>query len=101
MPPYRLTPAAQDDLREIARHTLAKWGKAQALRYGETLEKRFQAIADKTALRRTFSERFPQVFVTRCEHHYIFFLHPEGQPSCILAVLHERMDFVAWLGKRL
>jgi plasmid stabilization system protein ParE len=101
MPPYQLTVPAESDLKDIARYTRGKWGEQQAMRYGEALERCFRAIADKTAASRNFSKRFPQVFVTRCEHHRVFFLHPEGQPPCIIAVLHERMDFVAWLDRRL
>jgi plasmid stabilization system protein ParE len=101
MPPYELTPDAEKDLEEITRYTLETWGKAQALRYGNLLEKRFQDIANRTAIARTFSERFPQVLCNRCEHHYIFFLHPEGQKPCIVAVLHERMNLVSWLDSRM
>lgn len=101
MLPYQLTIPAEEDLKGIARYTLRKWGKTQALRYVEVLENCFYRIANKTALSRSFSSRYPQVLVTRCEHHCVFFLHPEGQKPCIIAVLHEHMDFVAWLEKRL
>jgi toxin ParE1/3/4 len=101
MPAYQLTPGAEKDLEDIARYTLKTWGKRQAFRYGGLLEKRFQEIAERTALSRGFSSRYPQVLVNHCEHHYVFFLHPEGQPPCILAVLHERMDLVSWLDERL
>lgn len=101
MLPYQLTPLAQADLESIASYTLDKWGKAQVLRYGELLEQRFREIANRTANSRPFSQRFPQVLVNRCEHHYIFFLHPEVQKPCIIAVLHERMNLVSWLDKRL
>jgi plasmid stabilization system protein ParE len=69
MPPYQPTPEAEKDPEDIARYTLKTWGKRQALRYGELLEKRFQEITDRTALSRGFSSRFPQVFVNHCEHH--------------------------------
>jgi toxin ParE1/3/4 len=100
MPPYQLTRPAQQDLEEIARYTLATWGRQQAMRYGERLEQRFHEIAKGTALSRAFSSRHPQVLVNHCEHHYIFFLRPAGQKPCIIAVLHERMNLVAWLDKR-
>ncbi len=101
MPPYQLTPFAQQDLEDIARYTLTTWGRKQALRYGELLEQRFHEIADGTAISRTFSNRYPPVLVNHCEHHYIFFLHSEGQKPCIIAVLHERTNLVSWLDKRL
>lgn len=101
MRPYDLTPSALDDLKEIARYTLTTWGKKQSLTYADLLEKHFCAIAARTAYGRTFSKRYPQILVSRCEHHYIFYLHPEGKPPCILAILHERMDIVNRLKNRL
>lgn len=101
MLPYQLTALAQKDLEEIARYTFATWGEAQAFNYAELLEKRFYEIAKKTAVVRSFSARHPQIMMNKCEHHYIFFLHPEGQKPCIIAVLHERMNLVSWLQERL
>ena len=40
MQPYVLTPSAEDDLKEIARYTLKKWGKKQSLQYASLLETR-------------------------------------------------------------
>jgi hypothetical protein len=41
------------------------------------------------------------VFVSHCEHHFIFYLHPEGQKPRILAVFHENMDVLVRLAERL
>jgi len=98
---YELTAAAQEDLKDIARYTLTTWGEKQSIHYAELLEARFCEIADKTAHYRQFSIRYPQVFVSRCEHHYIFYIHPDGKPPCIIAVLHERMDMLKRLKGRL
>lgn len=101
MRPYALTQLAANDLKDIARYTLNQWGKKQSLEYANLLEKRFQEIADKTAISRAFSIGYPQIRVTHCEHHYIFYTHDEGERACILAVLHERMDLVSRLQGRL
>lgn len=101
MLPYELAPAAEADLREIARYTLWQWGKRQARRYLRLLEAGLRKIAEGRAVFRTFSARYPQVRVSRCQHHYVFYLHPEGQKPRILAVLHENMDLLARLGDRL
>lgn len=101
MLPYELTLSAQEDLKEIARHTLTKWGKKQSLHYAELLEKRFREIATRTVHSRTFSNRYPQVLVSRCEHHYVFYIHSEEKPPRIIAVLHERMNMLTWLKNRL
>ena len=98
---YALTPAAETDLREIARSTLRQWGTRQQRRYASLLEACFRGIADGSTRSKAFSERYPQVQVTRCEHHYVFFLYPEGQKPLIIAVLHERMDMLTRLGERL
>ena len=101
MLPYELTPAAEADLREVARYTLRQWGARQQRRYARQLETCFRGIADGSLRSRDFSERYPQVRVTRCQYHYIFHLHAEGQKPRIFAVLHERMDLLARIGERL
>lgn len=101
MLPYELTPSAAEDLKAIARYTLEQWGEKQCLRYAEMLEERFRSIAAGAVISKTFSKRFPKVLVNRCEHHYIFYLHPKGARPHILAVLHERMEMVARLKTRL
>ena len=101
MPPYELTPAAEADLQEIARYTLRQWEEKQAIRYASLLETGFRKIADGSATSRSFSQRYPQVRVTRCERHYIFYLHPEGRAPRIIAVSHERMDMIAKISSRL
>ncbi len=98
---YELTPSAQEDLKEIARYTLTKWGKKQSLHYAELLDAGFRKIAAKNVNFRTFSKRYPQILVSRCEHHYIFYVHPDNKPPRIIAVLHERMDMLARLKNRL
>ncbi len=98
---YELTASAQEDLKIIARYTFTKWGKKQSLRYAELLETQFRKIADRTIYSRTFSKRFPQILVSRCEHHYIFYVHPESKIPLIIAALHERMDMLARLKDRL
>jgi len=101
MPPYQLIPAAEDDLREIARYTLKQWGKAQSLRYAALLEQCFMEIAGRSRLFRTPLERYPFLRVSRCQHHYVFYLHLESQPPRIIAVLHEKMDMLRRLANRL
>lgn len=100
MPLYELTADAESDLREIARYTIDQWGMRQAINYANLLEKAFESIANKQLASRTFSDRYPQVRVARCEHHYVFFLRPEQGKPRIIAVLHERMDMLARLAER-
>jgi len=101
MQAYQLTSSAQEDLKEIARYTQVNWGEKQSLHYASLLESKFNQIVSKSTYPRTFSERYPQIQVSRCEHHYIFFIYPDNNPVLIIAVLHERMDFIAKLKNRL
>jgi plasmid stabilization system protein ParE len=77
-----------------------QWGKQQSLHYASLLEARFLDIANKTAVSFQLSERYPQIRTTRCERHYIFYIHHEGKRPCIIAVLHGRMDMIAKLENR-
>ena len=101
MLPYEITVPAEEDLKEIARYTLKQWSKKQSLHYAGLLEKCFRDIAAGTTPSRSFSERYPQIRVRKCEHYYIFYIHPENKPPCIIAVLHERMDMLTRLKNRL
>ena len=98
---YHLTPSAEADLEEIARYTLETWGERQAKQYAAFLDECFEKIADGRTTGRTFSETFPEVKVTRCERHFVFFIQSESDGPRIIAVLHERMRFIDRLKHRL
>ncbi|ETW95887.1 MAG: hypothetical protein ETSY1_28795 [Candidatus Entotheonella factor] len=98
---YKLTAAAEADLREIARYTRRQWGVAQSRDYARRLTSCFQNIADSEVVPRPFPDISPDLLVMRCEHHFIFYLHPQGQKPEIIAVLHERMDMIARLWGRM
>jgi plasmid stabilization system protein ParE len=97
---YDLTPEAEEDLKDIIRYTIEQWGLEQAQRYADLLEIGCQKIADETVISRTFSQKYPDVFVAKCEHHFIFYLRRSPRPL-IIAFLHERMDLVNRLKNRL
>jgi len=101
MLPYSLTQQAERDIEDIARYTLKQWGKDQSMRYAGMLERCFREIATGAVYSRSFSGSYPQVKVCHCEHHYIFYIHPDKKPPIIIAVLHERMDMLVRLKKRL
>jgi len=44
---------------------------------------------------------YPGLLMSRCEHHYIFFLPRDGAPTLIVAIFHERMDLMVRLADRL
>ena len=101
MPSYELTKEATSDLEGIFRYTINQWGEKQARIYSEKLSLCFRKIANKGIVSRTFSETFPEALVTRCEHHFIFYIQPEGNRPIIFAILHKRMDLLVRLQHRL
>ncbi len=101
MRPHELTGDADADLEGIARYTIEEWGETQAESYLGKIGQCFKNIANNKVASRTFSEKFPDARVVRCEHHYVFYLWPEGGKPVVFAVLHERMDMLTRLKDRL
>lgn len=100
--PVDFTTEAIKDLSGIASYTAETWGHGQALRYAELLNERFKKIAKGLIFSKLAFSKYPNVRVCRCEHHYIFFMHPQkSQKPVILAVLHERMNLLERLKERL
>ncbi len=95
--PYELTPAAEADVKEIARYTMQKWGS----NYAELLEGCFQHIAKASIISRPFSKRLPQVKSVKCEHHYAFYLLSAAGKPVIIAVLDEHTDMLSRLTSQL
>ena len=98
---YELTKDADADLAGIARYTINEWGETQGSLYIEKLHQCFQKLAINKVRSKIFSQRFPHMFVSSCEHHYVFYLHHEEEKTIIIAVLHKRMDLLTHLKKRL
>lgn len=96
---YDLTLAAEEDLRGVWRYTHETWGIDQAERYFDRIEACCEAIADGRAPSRSHDELPEEVRILHCEHHYIVWL-PGDRPT-VIAILHERMDFVRRLKARL
>ena len=100
-PEYRLTPDAEDDLHQIARYTLSEWGPEQQRRYEGFLVACFRAISKRDAVERSVFEHRDDFRVSRCRHHYIFFMRSDETTALVLAVFHERMDLVERFRERL
>ena len=101
MPDYELSPAAVDDLLQIALYTIKTWGLVQTDRYEAALESHFRAIGRGDAVTSNPIPNRPELRCSRCEHHYIFSFHRPGVAPLILAVLHENMDLMKRLAERL
>ena len=99
MPSYDLTLAAETDLRDIWRYTYKTWGFDQAEKYFNQIEACCEAVGDGRARSKVLEGLQEGVHIHRCEHHFIVWL--AGARPVIIAILHERMDFVRRLKSRL
>lgn len=98
---FDLSKDAQTDLQEVARYTLKQWGNEQLALYRDGLKDTFNGIGEDRVMGRSFSERFPQLRVTKYRYHYIFYIKDDVPKPIIIGVIHERRDVVNQLAKRL
>ena len=99
MKPYELTLATENDLRGIWQYTNDTWGLDQAETYFDKIEACFDAVGDRRARSKPIIGLPDGVRIHRREHHYIIWL--DSDRPIIIAILHERMDFMQRLKDRL
>ena len=88
---FRLTRAAEADLKEIGRATLERWGRRQRNTYLRELDEAFRRIAENPGLgvqRDEIREGYRSLPKNR---HVIFYRLRKGEVE-IARVLHQRMD---------
>ncbi len=95
---YQKLALVDRDLIGIWTYTANNFGEIQADKYLRLIEKGFQKIAKGAEGKKPLEEN-EELRVIHCEKHYIFFLN--RRPPLILAVLHERMDYLTRLKNRL
>ena len=98
---YVLTKAAAADLREIIRFTRKRWGDSQALSYVSSLRNGIEQLVAGISVAKDVSELYPNLRALHCQSHYIFYLPRDQAPALVIAILHERMDWIARVAKRL
>jgi len=89
---------AKEHLTDIATYTLAKWGEAKAESYIQDLHNVFSQWVDQPGLWRHLD--IPdqgQINFMRHASHVVFFRQLSGGRIGIIAVLHQRMDFLRHL----
>lgn len=97
---FRLSAAADADLRKIAAHTLEQWGEPQRDAYVTELFDAFARLADTPQIAasadniREGYRKFPQ------GSHIVFFRKSETHNIEIIRVLHKRMDADIHLSSR-
>ncbi len=98
---FELSPAAENDLRDIIRYTNQKFGQNQAINYGNQLEACMIELSTNTPFPRNLTEIQPNLKFIRCQHHYIFGINRSSQPFLVIPILHEKMDVLNRIKKRL
>lgn len=98
---YEISPDAQRDLREVARYTGNKWGRKALDKYRNGLHSTFNAIGDGSVFKRTFTQKFPHLLVTKYRYHFVFYIREGVERPVIIGVIHERRDIVNRLTERL
>ena len=101
MAEYLLGDQAEHDLLEIGRYTTRTWGIDQAVRYLSALDNHFSSIAHSDALEKAVFKHRDDFRVSRCQHHYVFFVREGEKSTIILAVLHKNMDLIARFRERI
>ena len=99
--PYVLTKGASADLREISRYTAETWGETQRRAYVKQLQEAASEVAEGRGVFKDWGAVLPGLRVKAAGSHYLFCLSRPGRPALILAILHERMDLITRLKRRL
>ena len=99
--PYVLARGAAEDLREISLYTAEKWGDAQRRTYSQQLDAAATDLALGRGVFKDLATVLPGLRMKVAGSHYIFCLPRPGRPALILAILHERMELMARLKRRL
>lgn len=90
---YRVTPRAQQDLRNIGRYTFKKWGREQRNAYLRAIERRFELIADNPHIGRHRPDVKEGYYSFPQGSHVIFYLIRENGID-IIGIPHQRMDIL-------
>ncbi len=89
---FKLTPAALDDLRNIARYTQNKWGKTKRSVYLTALNNRFIWLAQNPNLGLSRDD-INSGYLSYPEGKHIIFYRKRNNWIDVLGILHQSMDF--------
>lgn len=91
MTDYYLTPKAQKDLIDIARHTLKLWGKKQRDDYLRLLARGFERLVTLPHAGRPCDDLSSTLRAYDCQQHVIYYRADNGNIQ-IIRILHQRQD---------
>ncbi len=90
---FRITPRAAQDLRNIGRYTLKRWGKEQRDTYLRALDRRFAWLAELPDRGRHRPEVQEGYYSYLQGSHVVFYLIREAGID-IIGIPHQRMDIL-------
>jgi toxin ParE1/3/4 len=96
---FRVSRAAEADLRQIARYTEREWGVAQRRRYLSGLNDEFEALSLNPHIAPERGDFDPPVRIRRYERHLIIYVMREAD-VLIVRVLHQSMDVPSRLAQK-
>ena len=91
---FRVSVAAQTDIRKIGRYTQNTWGAAQRRLYLTGLNDKFDRIAEKPELEPERRDFEPPVHIQHYQKHLIVYVVDDAS-VLIVRVLHQNMDVSA------
>lgn len=89
--PFRITPRAAQDLRDIARYTLRTWGRKQRDAYLNAMDRRFWWLAENPHLGKPRPDIKDGYYSYPQGSHLIFYLIHEAGID-LIGIPHQRMD---------
>ena len=93
MTQFRITPQAQESLKDIGRHTLEKWGREQRDRYLRDIDKRFSWLAKRPGVGRVRDDIAEGYYCFPQGSHLIFYILSDVGID-VIDVVHQDMDII-------
>ena len=90
---YRITPRAQQDLINIGRYTIERWGREQRDLYLRAIEQRFKSIAENPYMGRHRPDIKEGYYCWPQGSHLISYLIRKNLID-IIGIPHKRMDIL-------
>ena len=96
MPGFRVSKAAEADIRSIARYTQDQWGRGQRRVYLAGLNDQFEALSESPAIAAERQDFEPPVRICPYQKHLIVYVIDDSG-ILVIRVLHQSMDIPAHL----
>ena len=89
---FSLTKAAKKDLRDIAKHSEERWGRAQRKHYLKGMDDAFHRLTNSPQLGKACDYISPGLWKYSYQSHTIYYDHISDTQIEIIRILYKRMD---------